>query len=259
MRRTVRIAGTTMVAAGVLTLVWSVVVWRWQDPFTALYTHWEQRGLARQLEREIASFRPLRAERRDLAAEERSVALEAARFRRDTRRGQAIGRIRIGRIGLNIVLVNGTDHDSLTKGPGRDLQTYMPGQNRLVYIAGHRTTYLAPFAHIDAIRPGDYVRIEMPYGTFVYRATTHRVVSANDVAVLRSPQHELLELQACHPRFFATHRYIVYARLVAVEPRGAQAYRARSYRRRSQGTVALAASSARRRARRARAMVEHKP
>jgi sortase A len=96
----------------------------------------------------------------------------------------------------------------------------MPGQNRLVYIAGHRTTYLAPFSHIDDIRPGDYVRLEMPYATFVYRATGHRIVVASDLSVLRSPRHEQLELQACHPRFFATHRYIVYAKLVSMQPRG---------------------------------------
>jgi LPXTG-site transpeptidase (sortase) family protein len=117
-----------------------------------------------------------------------------------------------------MVLVNGTDHDSLTKGPGRDLRSYMPGQNRLVYVAGHRTTYLAPFSHIDAIRPGDAIELTMPYATFVYRAFRHRVVASSDMSVLRSPAHELLELQACHPRFFATHRYIVYARLESIRP-----------------------------------------
>jgi sortase A len=100
----------------------------------------------------------------------------------------------------------------------------MPGQNRLVYIAGHRTTYLAPFSHIDEIRRGDTIRLEMPYGTFVYRAATHRIVTATDMSVLRSPRHALLELQACHPRFFATHRYIVYAKLVSVEPRDGTPY-----------------------------------
>ena len=130
----------------------------------------------------------------------------------------------IGRLGLNMVLVNGTNHDTLTKGPGRDPRTFMPGQDRLVYIAGHRTTYLAPFSHIDSIRAGDYIRLEMPYATFVYRATRHRVVIASDLSVLRSPRHELLELQACHPRFFATQRYIVAARLVRVVPRDAPPY-----------------------------------
>ena len=64
----------------------------------------------------------------------------------------------------------------------------------------------------------------MPYAMFVYRAFMHRVVQASDLSVLRSPSHELLELQACHPRFFATHRYIVYARLVSVLPRGGVPY-----------------------------------
>jgi sortase A len=201
----------------VLLLAWVIVVWRWQDPFTALYTHWEQDKLAHALDHEFAAFTPLRAAAS--AAERDAIAAEAARFQRETHQGQAIGRIVIGRIGLKMVVVDGTDEASLRKGPGRDLRSYMPGQNRLVYIAGHRTTYLAPFSHINDIRPGDYIKLEMPYATFTYRMTTHRIVPANDMSVLRSPQHEVLELQACHPRFFATHRYIVYAKLVNVKPR----------------------------------------
>jgi len=224
MRRTARIAGTLMAAAGILTLVWAVVVWRWQDPFTALYTHWEQHRLASSLERDFAAYRPVHVDRSDLAAERRAIAVDARRYRKDAKRGQAIGRIVIGRIGLDMVLVNGTDHDTLKKGPGRDLRSFMPGEDRLVYIAGHRTTYLAPFSHIDDIRNGDSIRLELPYGTFVYRAVRHRVVTANDLSVLRSPRHEQLELQACHPRFFATHRYIVYARLLSVSPRGGVPY-----------------------------------
>jgi sortase A len=100
----------------------------------------------------------------------------------------------------------------------------MPGQNRLVYIAGHRTTYLAPFSHIEDIRTGDYIKLEVPYGTFTYRAVDHEIVPATALGMLRSPRHELLRLQACHPRFFATHRYIVDARLVSVRPRGGEPY-----------------------------------
>jgi sortase A len=216
----VRVLSRVLIAAGVLTLAWVILVWQWQDPFTALYTTWKQNELAHQLDNEFKAFQPS-ASARDLAitARREHVAREAAAFRRDTHPGEAIGRIVIGRIGLNMVLVDGTDEASLEKGPGRDLRSYMPGQNRLVYIAGHRTTYLAPFSYINDIRVGDYIRLEMPYATFVYRMTTHRIVPANDMSVLRSPNHELLELQACHPRFFATHRYIVYAKLVAMTPR----------------------------------------
>ena len=230
MRRAARIAGSVLVLAGVLTLVWALVVWRWQDPFTALYTHWQQRGLAADLRREIDAYRPVRplgpAVASDAAAERRAVAADAARFRRTAQVGEAIGRIRIPRLGLNMVVVDGTDNASLKHGPGRDPRTYMPGQNRLVYIAGHRTTYLAPFSHIDSIRSGDAITLAMPYATFVYRAVRHRIVPATDLSVLRSPRHELLELQACHPRFFATHRYIVYARLVTVQPRDGSPYTA---------------------------------
>src|SRR5437667_1276729 len=123
-----------------------------------------------------------------------------------------------------MILVNGTDEATLQKGPGRDLRTYMPGQGQLVYIAGHRTTYLAPFSHIDSLRPGDRITLEVPYGTFIYTMTNHRIVAATAPSVLRSPPHELLELQACHPRLFPSHRYIAYAKLIRVEPHGAKPY-----------------------------------
>jgi sortase A len=223
MHRSTRALGGLLIAAGVLVLAWAVVVWRWQDPFTALYTHWEQNRLAHRLAQEERAFTPARATG-DLAAERRVVALDARKLDRETRPGDPLGRIVIGRLGLDMVLVKGTDHESLKKGPGLDPRSSLPGENRLVYIAGHRTTYLAPFSHIDDIARGDYIRLELPYGSFVYRAFTHRVVAATDLSVLRSPPHEQLELQACHPRFFATHRYIVYARLVAVHPRGMAAY-----------------------------------
>jgi sortase A len=151
------------------------------------------------------------------------IRAEARRYRLASKRGQAIGRLHVPRLGLNMVLVDGTDHGSLKKGPGLDRRTYMPGEGQLSYIAGHRTTYLAPFAHIERMRPGDTITIEVPYGTFRYRVYKHRVVPSNDMAVLRSHGRDVVELQACHPRFFASHRYIVWARLVRIEPRDAPA------------------------------------
>ncbi len=220
MRRFARLSGVFLTIIGLLGLVWVLVVWRWGDPFTALYTTWEQHKLGQQLQHELARDPgPAFRQGESLTAEARTIERAAARFRQTSTVGQAIGRIVVPRLGLNMVLVDGTDDASLRRGPGRDPRTYMPGQDRLVYIAGHRTTFLAPFSHIDAIRRGDPIRLEMPYGTFLYRAVRHIIVPATDLAVLRSPRHELLALQACHPRFFASHRYIVYARLVTVEPR----------------------------------------
>jgi sortase A len=220
MRRWVRLLGTFLVVAGVLMLVWAVVVWRWQDPFTALYTKWRQHQLTSQYEKHVDAFSPPAAVASP-SAQRRSLALLARRYRLASKRGEAIGRIRVPRMGVKMILVNATDHDSLKKGPGRDLRTFMPGENRLVYIAGHRTTYLAPFSHIDRMRTGDRVTLEVPYGTFIYSVTHHRIVRSTDLSVLRSPRHEVVELQACHPRFFASHRYIVYAKLIRIEPRGA--------------------------------------
>jgi sortase A len=224
MRRAARILGTLMVVGGVLTLLWVVVVWQWQDPFTALYTRWEQHRLSSSYDERFTKFRPLRPSSNSLAAERMAIAHEAARYRRESKRGEAIGRIKVPRLGLNMILVNGTDHDTLEKGPGRDLRTFMPGQGQLVYIAGHRTTYLAPFSHIDSLRAGDRVTLELPYATFVYRIVRHRIVPSDDLAVLKSHGHEVVILQACHPRFFATHRYLAYALPVRVEPRAGPAY-----------------------------------
>jgi sortase A len=223
MRRPLHLLGTVLAVAGVLTLLWALLVWQWQDPFTALYTKWKQHELASQYDKRARSFHTS-ISGATTAAERESIAREARRYRTSSKRGQAIGRLRVPRMGVNMLLVNGTDHDTLKKGPGRDGRTFMPGENRLVYIAGHRTTYLAPFSHIDRLRSGDRVTIEVPYGTFIYAVTRHRIVNATDLSVLRSPRHEVVELQACHPRFFASHRYIAYAQLLRVEPRGAKPY-----------------------------------
>ncbi len=226
MHRFARILGTLLIAAGVLTLAWVVVVWRWEDPFTALYTHIQQTRLAHAYEKRAAAFTPRVSG--DLAAVERQVAREARDYRRTLHTGDPVGRLKIGRIGLNMIVVQGTDHDTLKKGPGHYIGSGLPGEGRLIYVAGHRTTYLAPFAYINNIRVGDFVRFELPYGVFTYRVTKHYVVADNAVGVLQDHGREILRLQACHPRFFATHRYIVDAKLVGVTPTGGASYAPRS-------------------------------
>jgi sortase A len=238
-RRAVRALGTAFLVSGLALIAWTLVVWQWQEPFTSLYTRMKQHQLAESYERQVADFVPRPAIRQPKpkavpsAAAQRAAQLAAlrtvaGRYRVHAGTGQAIGRIRVPRLGLNMILVNGTDHDSLRQGPGRDPHTYMPGEGELVYVAGHRTTYRAPFARIDELKPGDPVTIETPYATFRYRITRHIIVKANAIRVLRSPGYELLALQACHPRFFATHRYIAYAIPVRVIPRGGRLLNFRS-------------------------------
>jgi sortase A len=224
-RRFVRTLGTALVVAGVLVLAWTLVVWRWNDPFTSIYTRWQQHELADDYASLEARYHGHRVAPPATAPKTaRAIAADARAFRTSAARGAAIGRIVVPRLDLNMVLVNGTDTETLRKGPGRDPRTYMPGQGELVYIAGHRTTYLAPFARIDEMRPGDSITLRVPYGTFEYRVTSHQIVDSHALWVLRSHHREVVALQACHPRFFATHRYIVWAKLIGVTPRNGRPY-----------------------------------
>jgi sortase A len=226
MRRGLRIVGTLLVVAGAASLAWALTVWQWQDPFTAVVHELEQRELADGFERSLAARdAPLTTVARDddPAA---AIAAAATAWRTASDRGDAIARLRIPALDVDEVVVNGTDADSLERGPGRYLGSAMPGEGELVYVAGHRTTYGAPFSDIDKLRKGDRVIVELPYATFEYAVTGHRIVTDDSLWVLRSKGYELLALQACHPRFFATHRYIAYARPVRVTPRGASSAQA---------------------------------
>ena len=224
MRRLARTLGTLMIVAGVLMLAWAFTVWRWEDPFTALLNRFDQRELSQNLERRFDSFVPAPEPTAPATASSnrRSLPRSAAKWERSSREGDAVARLRIPRLGLKSVVVNGTDHNSLKRGPGRYLKSAMPGEGELVYIAGHRTTYGAPFARIDRLERGDKVFLELPYGTFEYVVTGHRIVTASKTSELKSRGFEQLALQACHPRFFASERYIVYARPVRVTRPGGE-------------------------------------
>jgi sortase A len=227
MKPLLRLLSYLLIAGGVLVLAWVIVVWQWQDPFTAIYTHIEQSHLSSEYKRDAArvdaTVRPV--ERAASAARLRAdLAREALAYGRTLQTGHALGRITIGRIGLKMVVVQGTDDASLQKGPGHYATSGLPGGGSLIYIAGHRTTFLAPFADINDIRVGDYVTLEVPYGTFTYRVTRHYIVAATDLAMLVNHGSEVLRLQACHPRFFATNRYIVDARPVSVTLPGGKTY-----------------------------------
>jgi len=227
LRRTRRFVGNIVLVVGVGVLLWTFVVWQWNDPFTSLYTRWQQHKLTATHALIVEQYKPKRpipasaTPRQEAAA----IAKEARRLRAGAATGAPIGRIVVPRLHLNMLFVNGTDSESLKRGPGRDERTYMPGQGQLVYIAGHRTTYLAPFSAIDKMRPGDRITLSMPYGTFVYAVTGHSIVDGNDLSVLVSRGTERIALQACHPRFFATHRYIVWAKPVTVKPVNGRPYR----------------------------------
>lgn len=222
-RRPARLFGTVLVVGGLGCLAWAFVVWRWEDPFTGLYTEYRQAKLERRYEALARAYG-------NGHGEAPSVAARAAELRGLARRGDPIARIRVPAIGLNMLVVNGTDSASLKAGPGRyagsaqDLGDYvgeappafMPGEGELVYLAGHRTTYAAPFARINEIEKGDRIDLELPYASVEYIVTGWRIVVPSEISVLRSRGYEQIALQACHPRFRASQRYIVYGKAVRV-------------------------------------------
>jgi len=88
----------------------------------------------------------------------------------------------------------------------------MPGKGGTVGVAGHRTTYLAPFRKIDKLVRGDRIVLEMPYGEFGYRVEKTRIVSPTATEVKRRVGYERLVLTACHPLYSAAQRIVVFAR-----------------------------------------------
>jgi sortase A len=128
-------------------------------------------------------------------------------------KGDAIGKITIPAIHLSRYVVEGTDTASLRKGPGHYEDTPLPGQRGTSAIAGHRTTYGAPFRHLDQLKPRDRIVVDMPYGRFVYRVQRLKIVDDRDVSVLRKKRYDRLVLSACHPLYSAAQRIIAFARL----------------------------------------------
>ena len=120
-------------------------------------------------------------------------------------------------------MVEGTDAGALRKGPGHYPATPFPGMPGTVGVAGHRTTYLAPFNKLDKLRKGDEVEIDMPYATIRYSVELTRIVQPTAVWVTKSVGYNRLVMTACHPKYSAAKRIAVFARQVSETPRGASA------------------------------------
>jgi sortase A len=219
-----RKVGLALLALGLGVIGWVGVTLLWGDPFTSAYTAHEQHVLAGQLtqERRLWASTPVRATAvADMPKPEtvsRIVKSGALRFARRLHDGAPIGRIVIPRIGLNMIVVEGTTEGDLAKGPGHynaasGAATALPGAGGVVAIAGHRTTFLHPFRHVDQLRSGDNVYLEMPYGTLRYRVYFQKIVVSTDWSILNSRPYEKLVLTACHPLYSATHRIVTFARL----------------------------------------------
>jgi sortase A len=208
-----------LITAGLVVLTDAGLTLLWQEPLSAAYGSLKQSQAADQLN-QLESQYPTPA---DLAAIQgvqgiaKKARILADRFEPHLQEGHAIGRIKIDRIGLSIVVIQGTDTSSLEKGPGHYRNTPIPGQPGTVAIAGHRTTYLAPFRHIDDIQDGDQIRIEMPYAAFTYTVEKHEVVDPGDVGIIKPVGYDRLVLTACHPPYSAAQRWAVFAKLTRTD------------------------------------------
>ena len=222
-----RVVVTLLVIASLLFAEAALTV-LWKEPFTAFLTARAQDDLTQQFEkREPAEIEGADATR--LASiedvDERTKArldLLAGRERDAVPEGDALGLLTIDEIGLDTVVVQGTESPTLRKGPGHYDETALPGEGEPVGIAGHRTTYDAPFRKLDELEPGDKVTLKMSYGLFTYSVTRERIVPAGFKDAFAGSVEELI-LSACHPLYSASERILVYAKLESVEPLGAAA------------------------------------
>jgi sortase A len=221
-----------LVATGALALGDAVATVVWQEPISALWAAREQHALQDDLARLDATYDTPAAAGATAAAAKTTDLLPNAQARiralahtleSRTTSGKPLGELRIPRLDAHFVVVQGTGSGPLRRGPGHYYGTALPGQDGTVGIAGHRTTYGAPFRHLDALRRNDPITITMPYGRFVYRVEGTRIVKPQDVSTLRAIGRQRLVLTACHPLYSAAQRLVVIARLEQSAPRGAAA------------------------------------
>ncbi len=190
-----RFVASVMMVSGVLLIADAGITLLWQEPVSAFVANREQGELKR------AFLDPPRRV-----------------IQRDPLKGDAIARIDIPSIGVSEYVVEGTDVGSLRKGPGHYPDTPLPGDPGTTGIAGHRTTYGAPFREIDQLERGQPITVDMPDGRFVYRVERTKIVDDQDLSVLEGAGYQRLMLSACHPLYSAAQRVIVFARLQRREP-----------------------------------------
>lgn len=166
------------------------------------YTNLYQNRLQGQLDRQLAS-----------------PELRDAYLNRNVGVGDSLTRIRIPRIGVDVVVVEGTTASALRAGAGHYPSTPLPCEVGNVAIAGHRTTYGRPFHDLDQLEPGDRVILETPIGECTYEIQMEPfVVSPTQVEVVaNTPEEARLTLTTCHPKGSARQRLVATATMVSAE------------------------------------------
>ncbi len=208
--------GRFMMRAGVVILLF-VAYQLWG---TGLATSRAQDRLTRQFDEQIARFAPSTDTASGTAPTTAATDLPAPQP------GDPIARLTIPSIDSDFIMVQGVDLRWLQEGPGHFPQTPLPGQPGNAAVAGHRTTYQAPFNRLDELVPGDRITVQTVQGTFTYAVDAqfdpedgarsgHVIVSPDDLSILDQGTGNRLTLVACHPKFSAARRIVVTATLTS--------------------------------------------
>ena len=215
-RAVLRFVASVLIVSGVLMLVDAGLTVTWQEPVSAFMASRDQGKLEDELSEGASTARrdkELTASIRDVKRRIKRLADLAEKRKKN---GQALGRIAIPSLDREYVFVEGTSLAPLRKGPGHYPATSFPGQGGTVAIAGHRTTYGAPFKTVNKLKKGQRILLKMPYGELEYRVERTQIVEPTDTWVVnRVKGPERLVLSACHPLYSAAQRIIVFARLVS--------------------------------------------
>jgi sortase A len=143
-----------------------------------------------------------------------SPELQQAYRDRNVGTGDALTRIRIPAINVDVVVVEGTTASALRAGAGHYPTTPLPCETGNVAIAGHRTTYGKPFANVQLLKPGDEIILETPIGSCTYKVSQAPfVVTPRDTSVVAPTPGSALTLTTCHPKGSARQRLIIRAEL----------------------------------------------
>jgi sortase A len=197
--RILQIVGGLLLIAALAIAGWQA----WELWGTGLATKRAQADLRPAIEAEVATKEPA-----DAPPREKIVKVP----------GNGVALLVIPRMDLDMVLVEGTGTEALKKGPGHYSNTAYPWEDSgRVGIAGHRTTYGAPFWSLDKLRPGDRIILKTEYGIFDYSVTRTVITDPSGTlpsgsSVLAQTNKPTLVLTTCNPRFSAAERMIVFAR-----------------------------------------------
>lgn len=217
---------------GILAVINAFMTLVWQEPISEFFQARAQGSADSRLKAEETEFAKAPAR----AGEDPQERIErlALTLQRRKHPGDQLGRLTIPAIGLRTIFFEGAvgtgGEESLRKGAARYEDTRMPGIDGTVGIAGHRTTFGAPFRKVNELKPGNRIIVRMPYAKFTYVVEGEKIVSPTTLSVLKSsdrarsalgggaPTTQKVVLTACHPIGSDAERIVVTGRLIRTDP-----------------------------------------